>query len=59
MLKGVADGVSPDPAAARDTLRRIQDLVRARPTVYLPAHDPDAVDRLTQRRTAMPARALA
>jgi N-acyl homoserine lactone hydrolase len=50
MLDGVVDGVSPEPAAARATLTRIQELVRERPTVYLPSHDPDAVTRLTERR---------
>jgi N-acyl homoserine lactone hydrolase len=49
MLDGVADGVSPDPVAARATLTRIQQLVRERPTVYLPSHDPAAVRRLALR----------
>lgn len=50
MLDGVVDGVSPDPSTARATLARIQRLVRERPTVYLPSHDPEAVARLTERR---------
>jgi glyoxylase-like metal-dependent hydrolase (beta-lactamase superfamily II) len=50
MLDGVADGVSPDPAAARATLGRIQQLVAERPTVYLPSHDPEAVRRLVERQ---------
>jgi N-acyl homoserine lactone hydrolase len=53
MLDGVADGVSPDTNQARDTLGRIQELVRSRPTVYLPAHDAEAAERLTQRRRAV------
>ena len=52
MLDGIADGVSPDPTQARRTLALIQRLVTERPTVYLPAHDPEAVTRLQQRRTA-------
>jgi glyoxylase-like metal-dependent hydrolase (beta-lactamase superfamily II) len=52
MLDGVADGVSPDPVAARTTLARIQELVRQRPTVYLPSHDPDAVARLMSKEVA-------
>ncbi len=52
MLNGVTDGVSPDPAAARMTLARIQELVRQRPTVYLPSHDPDAVARLMGKEVA-------
>jgi N-acyl homoserine lactone hydrolase len=55
MLAGVADGVSPDPAAARATLKRIQRLVTERPTVYLPSHDPDAAARLAKRQVVSPA----
>jgi N-acyl homoserine lactone hydrolase len=55
MLAGTPDGVSPDPARARDTLARIQQLTAERPTVYLPTHDPEATTRLergqvTERR---------
>jgi N-acyl homoserine lactone hydrolase len=46
MLAGRADGVSPDPARARDTLARIRRLTVERPTVYLPTHDPEATARL-------------
>lgn len=59
MLDGVADGVSPDPAMARQTLGRIQELVSRRPTVYLPAHDPEAASRLAQRQITTRAPALA
>jgi len=48
MLDGIADGVSPDPAQARATLGRIQTLVQQRPTVYLPTHDPQSAQRLTE-----------
>jgi len=54
MLQGVADGVTPDPTAARATLRRVHQLVSDRPTVYLPTHDPAAVTRLTQRQVVSP-----
>jgi N-acyl homoserine lactone hydrolase len=57
MLAGVADGVSPDPAAARATLARIRRLVAERPTVYLPSHDPAAGTRLAQRQIAGPSSA--
>jgi N-acyl homoserine lactone hydrolase len=46
MLAGRADGVSPDPARARDSLARIRQLAAQRPTVYLPTHDPEAPARL-------------
>jgi len=52
MLDGVPDGVSPDPALARETLGRIRDLVTRRPTVYLPTHDVDAAGRLARRQVA-------
>jgi glyoxylase-like metal-dependent hydrolase (beta-lactamase superfamily II) len=54
MLHGVVDGVAHDPAAARTTLKRVQQLVSDRPTVYLPTHDPAAVARLTQRQVVNP-----
>jgi N-acyl homoserine lactone hydrolase len=50
LTDGVADGVSPDPGAARATLARIRQLAAERPTVYLPTHDPAAVVRLTRRQ---------
>ena len=46
MLAGAPDGVTRDPARARRTLEQIQELARARPTVYLPSHDPDSARRL-------------
>jgi glyoxylase-like metal-dependent hydrolase (beta-lactamase superfamily II) len=52
MLEGVADGVSPDPVTARATLGQIQQLVRQQPTVYLPSHDPDSVERLVTKEVA-------
>jgi hypothetical protein len=33
MLHGVVDGVTADPAAARATLKRVQQFVTDRPTV--------------------------
>jgi glyoxylase-like metal-dependent hydrolase (beta-lactamase superfamily II) len=58
MLDGRADGVSPDPAAARRSLAGVRELAQQRPTVYLPAHDPESVDRLLERRpTTVPATA--
>ncbi len=41
-----ADAVSPKPAVALDTMRRILEHGRQHPTVYLPAHDPESVARL-------------
>ena len=42
MLSGAIDGVSEEEAKASATLAAIRALAEARPTIYLPAHDPDA-----------------
>jgi N-acyl homoserine lactone hydrolase len=46
MLGGVVDGVGADEKVSAATLNAIQRLVRARPTVYLPTHDPGSAGRL-------------
>ena len=51
MLRGALDGVSPNEVQARATLAAIRDLCRQGPTVYLPAHDPQAAERLEARRS--------
>jgi hypothetical protein len=53
MLEQVVDGVSPNEQAARQTLKRIYEYVRMVPTVYLPSHDPEAKERLSQRQTIL------
>jgi N-acyl homoserine lactone hydrolase len=53
MLDGAIDGRAPDDTVARETLERIRELARRRPTVYLPAHDPGAAARL-EARTVVP-----
>jgi N-acyl homoserine lactone hydrolase len=50
LVEDALDGVAPDPKAARETMARIRELAAERPTVYLPAHDPEAGERLEQRR---------
>jgi N-acyl homoserine lactone hydrolase len=55
LIEGVADGVSSvggGEDAASDTLRAIREYAAARPTVYLPSHDPDAAYRLAARVVA-------
>lgn len=49
MLKQVADGVSPNPAVARQTLGQLRDYALSTPTIYLPSHDPDSAKRLAAR----------
>jgi glyoxylase-like metal-dependent hydrolase (beta-lactamase superfamily II) len=49
MLNGAIDGVSGSEDQAAATLDAIRAFVEARPTVYLPAHDPDAARRLAER----------
>ena len=51
MLAGQIDGVGADENIASATLGAIRAFVSARPTIYLPAHDPDAAKRLSARRT--------
>jgi N-acyl homoserine lactone hydrolase len=51
MLKQVADGISPNPANAQQTLSQIQAYARSTPTVYLPSHDPNSAKRLAARTT--------
>lgn len=51
MRSGTVDGVSPDETVAAATLARIHEFCSQRPTVYLPAHDPHAAQRLRQGRT--------
>jgi glyoxylase-like metal-dependent hydrolase (beta-lactamase superfamily II) len=53
LLADRVDGISPDPAVARDTLRRIRALAEIEPLVYLPSHDPDSARRL-ERREPLP-----
>lgn len=50
LLSETVDGVSPDTGVARRTLRQIVEQVRQVPTVYLPAHDPQAEQRLNDRQ---------
>ena len=51
MLRGTVDGVSPNEAVAKRTLADIRTLCSRRPTIYLPAHDPQSAARLNERRT--------
>jgi N-acyl homoserine lactone hydrolase len=51
MLRGAIDGVGADEAAQEQTLADIRALCAARPTVYLPTHDPQSSERLAGRRT--------
>ena len=51
MLRGAVDGVGADEPAQEQTLADIRALCAARPTVYLPTHDPQSAERLTGRRT--------
>ena len=46
---GFVDGVSPDAAAALDSLDRLRKLAASRPAIFLPTHDPGAPARLAKR----------
>jgi N-acyl homoserine lactone hydrolase len=51
MLSGTIDGVSPDESVSKATLADIRALCAARPTIYLPTHDPRSAERLAAGRT--------
>jgi glyoxylase-like metal-dependent hydrolase (beta-lactamase superfamily II) len=51
MLSGTIDGISADETIARSTLAAIRASCAQRPTIYLPAHDPQSADRLQERQT--------
>jgi glyoxylase-like metal-dependent hydrolase (beta-lactamase superfamily II) len=53
MLAGQIDGVSANDASALATLRALKQLAAERPTVYLPTHDPESAERLSNRRLAV------
>ncbi|WP_395664542.1 N-acyl homoserine lactonase family protein [Methylocella sp.] len=46
---GRVDGVTNDPATSLATLRAVRAFAALRPTVILPAHDPDGVRRLAAK----------
>ena len=52
MLAGQIDAVSADEATALATLRVLRRLAAERSTVYLPTHDPESAERLSNRRLA-------
>lgn len=51
LLKRIADGVSPDPNVAVDTMQNILTFANERPLVYLPTHDPNSENRLKNKST--------
>jgi glyoxylase-like metal-dependent hydrolase (beta-lactamase superfamily II) len=54
LLAGAVDGVAPDEAQARESMRRMAAYLAETPTVYLPSHDPDAARRLELRAMCVP-----
>lgn len=54
LLEKQIDGVSPDEDTARQTMQKILDYAEERPTIYLPSHDPEAVERLEEKVTVSP-----
>jgi glyoxylase-like metal-dependent hydrolase (beta-lactamase superfamily II) len=51
MIRQVVDGVTPDAAAARETIAGIRRFAEEAPLVYLPSHDPASAARLRARQT--------
>jgi N-acyl homoserine lactone hydrolase len=46
LLEQAVDGVSPDKAEAHRILEKILTYARSSPTIYLPSHDPESLNRL-------------
>ncbi|GHO73831.1 N-acyl homoserine lactonase family protein [Ktedonobacter sp. SOSP1-85] len=57
MLEQSVDGVTSNIAAYRETARQILTYMQSTPTIYLPSHDPDSLQRLATRRAALPVNA--
>jgi glyoxylase-like metal-dependent hydrolase (beta-lactamase superfamily II) len=53
LLNKIADGVSPNPNTAVDTMQHILNSAAKHPTVYLPTHDPNSELRL-KNKTILP-----
>lgn len=51
LLRDAIDGVGPDPAAQRETHRRILEFAKRVPAIFLPSHDPEAAYRLEHKLT--------
>ena len=49
LLAGAADGIGPAPTAQHETHRRILQFAARTPTVFLPAHEWNAEQRLAGR----------
>jgi N-acyl homoserine lactone hydrolase len=51
LVEGRLDGLSPNEGTALATLARLREFAAARPTIFLPAHDPQSAGRLARRQT--------
>jgi len=51
LVEGRLDGISPNEGTALATLARLTEFAAARPTIFLPAHDPQSAGRLARRQT--------
>jgi glyoxylase-like metal-dependent hydrolase (beta-lactamase superfamily II) len=49
LLDGMVDGVSPSIGVAKATHAKITALAKEQPLVYLPSHDPESPERLSNR----------
>jgi N-acyl homoserine lactone hydrolase len=55
VIERQVDGVSPDVNVALQTIDNILQFSADHPTVYLPSHDPNAIERLQKRQTLVAA----
>jgi N-acyl homoserine lactone hydrolase len=50
LLQDEVPGIALDPARTRQTYHHIRDYLRSHPTIYLPSHDPQSLQRLADRQ---------
>jgi glyoxylase-like metal-dependent hydrolase (beta-lactamase superfamily II) len=50
LVKNIPDGVSPKASKTLDTMKKIRDLSKIEPIIYLPTHDEESEERLIKKR---------
>ena len=51
LKQGIVAGICEAPSQAADSLARIREHCQQQPTIYLPSHDPQSVERLQEQAT--------
>jgi glyoxylase-like metal-dependent hydrolase (beta-lactamase superfamily II) len=50
LIKNIPDGVSPRASMTLNTMAKIRELAKMKPTIYLPTHDDKSEERLLQKK---------